>query len=862
MKPRPYSVFLFLHIVFYSLLSAVNGSPSLDYFETCSNFVPRAGIPTFSPYAVIKNFDEVNRMYYIQVVGNLSGVITIVGGNGSHIHAASVYSETYALGKLVTSNTTKLCDVVMDPHSFEVPIKCPWAAGSAAFMVKVPFKSTLSDYSKYELTTLTTRVIVVDGTPEKNVITCMKFGLSTTLYYFYPVISYLVVVSLAYVSFSIIYALFLNPWTGSLDPFKSIFNFNMDPDALRLTSLGFFDFVQYLQFAVSTAQVSVMFPKFYINIMAALSWGTALFRFPIFSEPAEYQFADFADLSVASSSYADYLPKSYGMYSFLDSIGIGTACWLPFLIVMVIYLFAALFVALLVIFLKWLMSRIFNETIAETRWDTWSFIAGSLIRLYFLTYFPTVAYMSFQFVAPPTGYEIIPVLWFIFFGIFIPVYLYMNLAFVEPSSKLLEDQTYLHLFGSIYNSFREERVMFWIFPIAVQFMRGITVGVIGSSGSAQLAIFFILEVANVVAYAYVRPHFPQTSMNTLNTFISTMRLITVILMIPLDPRLKILGISRDLLAYAILFIHIMVCILFLLLSTQRFMEVSARLLGAKSESKGVPLDRPFGWARVFGINELRRRRLKDPYSNGNTMMFDHSTYNSNEMSVPLTPVSVCSNSLKKDGEVAPPKLFVQTNCIPPVTQASSLVPSKNNTASSSSLMLDSPVTPSSPYSTSQGYSFYRPPKPKSSVRKRDMDQLRALQLDFLNNKPNLLRHDVNYAVREADVYHPHVDTSIDSLSQISSQPFEMRPTAIPPPPKNAFQRAWQIVQSTAKSIWHSDPPKESEKGFVVLRSRPRPNLQKPLPQLHIEPSRDEQYSMERKKTDDSLAESAWSIPHP
>ncbi|WBW75559.1 plasma membrane TRP-like calcium ion channel Trp1322 [Schizosaccharomyces osmophilus] len=839
MACRVLLLFITLLLFLGSFFQFTEGSPTLGDFQDCLASSRKHDVPYFTPYALVKHFNRKNRHYYIQVIGNLSEKITVVGGSGENVHAATIYSETYALGSLVTSTSTKLCDAVMDVHSFGVPIKCPWPAGNVSFMIDIPFGSTVIDYSKYELTSLMNRLIIVDGTPERNVIACVSFDLSIELSYFYPVIAYTSLICLAFVSFSVVYALFLNPWTGSLDPFRALFNFSMDPDALRLTALGFSDFIGYMQFAVSTSQLNVAFPKFYINLMAALSWSTVLFRFPIFSQNAKYQFADYTDLAnVNKVEYHEYIPDKYGMSSFLDSLGTRQSCWIPFLIVGAVYFGAALLLALLIILLKWLMSKMFHDTIVETRWDTWSFIGGFFIRLYFLAYFPIISYMSYQFVIEPSGYEIIPVLLLIFLGIFFPGCLYLFLSFVEPVSKLFEDQTYLHLYGSIYNSYREKRLMFWVFPIVSQFIRGITVGVLGVSGSAQITIYFLLEVANLVAYSIFRPHYPQTNMNVLSCYLSVVRLIIVVLMMPLiHPQYYQSG-REKLLTYAILFIHILVYVIFFLISTQRFFEISARLLGANSERKGVPLDRPFGWARVFGINELKRRRHKSPYENS---LMAQSTLDNTDRSfignsIPLSPIIPAS----KDES---PNLTIQTSGIGMLS--SDVDP--HNPGQMGNLNTESPVSPLSPFNDTRGYSFYRPPKVNRYVRQRDRDQLRTLQLDFLNEKPSLFAHDTNYAVREADVYHPQVDADADSLSQLSIRMNQSKPELVDPVPTGRVMKTWHVVKNVFQRI--RDPlgqkEKNEEKGFVVVRSARR--MQPP----HEQPTISDEHESEENKVTSS-----------
>ncbi|EEB06064.2 Trp-like ion channel [Schizosaccharomyces japonicus yFS275] len=702
------------------------------------------------------------------------------------------------------------------------------------FLVKIPVYSP-----KNELATLRNRVILVDGEPEKNVLACIKFNLTVPIQYFFTTINCLYVCLLLFVGASVIFALFFNPWTGNLDPFKAICNFSMDPDALRMTALGFTDFVLYLQFMVSTAMLTVAFPKFYINTMSLISWSTLLFRVFSFGELQQYTFVDYVDFFGKNGySLSPIRTKFYGLYSFLDSVGVNIDCWVPFMVIWIIFLLACCCLAILIVGVRWMSSRIFKYTQIKMHYSIWKFTFGVILRFFIITYNPLVTYLSAQYVAPPHRSGIVPITLFAVLTIFFPAIVLLSMLHVSPRSDLYDNPAYLHMFGPLYNTYREEAIFFWVYHCFIQFLKGLVTGTAIASGTMQLILSVLIECTNLFAYVYWRPHYPQTNMNALNVFLSLVRLIVLFLIIPLSLRLKTPESIREMLTYAILFIHAIVCFIFMIFSTQRIVEVIARMLGARSESKGIALDRPFGWARVFGINELKRRRR--PPSNPRLSLDTSSLVLSQKSMATSSPINTVTTGFASS--------YVST-------PASDDYTGKTNSCiagSSTALLLpNSADTPSSRGDNSPVYSYYRPPK-QAFLNKRRMnsDRDRSLKMDILTfEQTSIFQNGVDYAVREADVYHPYLDANTAKAYHEAARalPLNTASSNATSYKKGLWKTIYDFGQSLLKLPRLKKRQEEipAEKGFQVIRPCPQRNPQlsstmtkepqKPVPDLQFPP---------------------------
>lgn len=82
---------------------------------------------------------------------------------------------------------------------------------------------------------------------------------------------------LIFVGLATISAAIFNPWNGTKDIFRWSSNYGMDDDMLRLVTPGFGDCLQYIQFAVLTASLSLAYPGFFQPYLSKVAWSVLLF---------------------------------------------------------------------------------------------------------------------------------------------------------------------------------------------------------------------------------------------------------------------------------------------------------------------------------------------------------------------------------------------------------------------------------------------------------------------------------------------------------------------------------------------------------------------------------------------------------
>ena len=72
-------------------------------------------------------------------------------------------------------------------------------------------------------------------------------------------------------------AAMFSPW-GTTDIFLWSTNYGRDPDLIRLVTPGFGDCLQYLQFAVLTAGLTLDYPGFFQPVLSQGSWSVLMFN--------------------------------------------------------------------------------------------------------------------------------------------------------------------------------------------------------------------------------------------------------------------------------------------------------------------------------------------------------------------------------------------------------------------------------------------------------------------------------------------------------------------------------------------------------------------------------------------------------
>lgn len=599
---------------------------------------------------------------------------------------------------------------------------CPFGPGQSSFL----FEYNVS--SSYQGVSFDTTFYIIDSTVDADIIGCVSVTVTPVLAgYVWYVLLFGILAVFGLMCLSYVFALYLNPWTGTKDIYMSTSNFGNDPNAIRLITPGAMDLLKYLQFAFFTGSLSLNFPGFFQPIVSSISWSTLLFEINVATSNPEDDVLD--------GVYA--IADKYGlarMASALTFIG-NPNIWPAFIIWLLVLTMAIVCICLVGFFIGWAWRKIRNDNL-DLRTRSLPFLGGVMVRIFLIAFgWPVVAYSFFELLIIRDNHTsvvadifaaILLVGWLVTAG-----WVSYKVCTTSPRSNLFDDLSTVLLYGPLYNTYTEAKSLFFIIDLAINLIRGFTVGLIQDSGLAQITLLATTELAYLIALACLRPYSPITNMNFISIVMATIRLVQIFLLIPFVTSLGINTTVRGWIAYVILIMHALVLIMCVIHVVQVVIEVLALMSGAV-DTTAVPHSAPPG--TVYGMKMLSKRKQKD----GNNFLLDIKD------SGTQSPEALLWNQQptgRREGEV---DADVQVSS--PTSDTGGTAPAAANTSSSGYYRRPRRRHSSHDWAYGVPRSFEAKPEERNRLVIGEED------FDFINdnNKPN-----VNYAVREADVYYTH-----------------------------------------------------------------------------------------------------------
>ncbi|KAI1107893.1 integral membrane protein [Jackrogersella minutella] len=467
--------------------------------------------------------------------------------------------------------------------------------GLPSFNISNDFSST------YSFTSFAPTFIIWYGDAQATSIGCVSAILTPDLGGIAWSLKFAPLFVLLLVGFATAFAGIFSPW-GTSDIFHWTSNYGRDPDLLRLVTPGFGDCLQYIQFIVLTGSLTLEYPGFYQPVTSQVSWSSLMFNESFVTKAEPWQ-------NVVDGIY--YTTGKYGLENIaqLDGMSQVQDIWAGMMVWLLVIIAAVLLLIQVGFFFRWLLRYINHVPEEDLRAKNMPFSAGNVIRLVF-SYFllPVVAISTFQLVVSPQspGYltALAAVTLVIIFGF--AIWLMYLIVTTKPRSHLFDDLSTVLLYGPLYNTYSDEAAAFALIPIILTIMRGIAIGAVQPSGTAQIVILAVCEVIQILTLHAFRPFHSPTSMNAYHTGFSIVRFVCVILMVAFTPSLGISEGQKGWIGYVILLIHACVLVFgFFLNALQTIIEIIARLLGAGGDD--IDGQTRGGLSKIFGARQLSRR---------------------------------------------------------------------------------------------------------------------------------------------------------------------------------------------------------------------------------------------------------------
>ncbi|KAI1420687.1 integral membrane protein [Xylaria sp. FL1777] len=455
--------------------------------------------------------------------------------------------------------------------------------------------------SSYAFASFAPTIIIRYGDQYATTIGCVSATVTPTLGSVAWFLTFLPLIALVIVGFATIFAAIFSPW-GTSDVFHWTSNYGRDPDLLRLVTPGFGDCLNYIQFVVLTGSLSLEYPGFYQPAVSQVAWSVLMFNAQLVSKAGPWQ-------SVVDGIYVTR--GSYGLERIAQLVGLGEVedIWAGTIVWLLVITAGALFLTQAGFLIRWLWRLINHDSEEDLRAKNIPFSLGNVIRIVF-SYFllPTVALSAFQLVIATRipGYLVALAVVTLALIIGFDVWFTHLIATTKPRAHLFDDLPTVLLYGPLYNTFSDEASGFALIPVMITIVRGIAIGAVQPSGTAQIVILAVCEVIQILTLQAFRPFHSSTSMNAYHLGFSAFRFITIIMMVAFTPSLGLTDGPKGWIGYAILVIHGAVLLFgFFLNALQTIVEVIARLCGAGGDD--VSGQTRGGLSKIFGARQLSRR---------------------------------------------------------------------------------------------------------------------------------------------------------------------------------------------------------------------------------------------------------------
>ncbi|KYK55468.1 integral membrane protein [Drechmeria coniospora] len=457
----------------------------------------------------------------------------------------------------------------------------------------------------YAFASFAPTILIIYGDAKATNIGCMSATITPDLGGTSWILKFLPLLVLLLSGFAVLFAAILSPW-GTTNIFHWSSNYGRDADLLRLITPGFGDCLQYIQFIALTGGLSLSYPGYYQPVVSQVGWSALMFNESLVTNAPSWQ-------SLVDGIYVTNVTDGYGLHELGQLIGMaesadiwpGMMVWLCVIIAGVFVLFQAGFLV------QWLWRRINNIAEEDLRAKNIPFSVGNVVRIVFnYMLMPIVALSTFQlFIAGESpAYIVALAALTLLILIGCAVWILLLIIRTRPKSVLFDDLPTVLRYGPLYNTYADEVAAFALIPILLNFIRGIAIGAVQTSGVSQIVMLAICEVLQIFTLHAFRPFSSPTSMNAYHTLFAVLRAVTILLMVAFVPTLGVTEGPKGWIGYAILLIHGGVLILGFFLSALRtLIEVIARMLGAGGDNV-TGLTRG-GLSKIFGMRQLSRREI-------------------------------------------------------------------------------------------------------------------------------------------------------------------------------------------------------------------------------------------------------------
>lgn len=434
---------------------------------------------------------------------------------------------------------------------------------------------------------------------------------------------------------------------SSYDMFLFSSNYALLPGILRLKTPGFFDLIFYCQFIVTVGQFNIDYPRFHALFTSNFSWSFLLFNqsgwlhgliTKLFAASSSLSGA-VTDMSVAGYSINKRQEAlihgtdknvihvaGTGMADFAIASGIDINVMF---FTMMIYLLIIIGSCLILCFLGWIVFLLTTSSVLDdsqdsktksekmldftigkyinvcvkTTTDTYTKKSGVLVRVLSLAYVPMMTLSFYQLMIPSywyitvlaAGFVMIP---FLFYG-----FVAIKLLQIRPASFIFTEIQLLLRYGSLYNTFTDDKFNFFILVIVYKSLVAAMIGLFQTSGLAQIILVLLAECTLMIAIIIKLPY-SDGQVNFIHVAVGFIRLVVLALNIAFLPAVKATVLVKQYVGYVQMSFHCLVFFVFLTLQIKNLVIIATGLGEDELDETGNPPARMIMWRKKRAPHQL------------------------------------------------------------------------------------------------------------------------------------------------------------------------------------------------------------------------------------------------------------------
>ncbi|KAI9275015.1 hypothetical protein EDC94DRAFT_654432 [Helicostylum pulchrum] len=426
---------------------------------------------------------------------------------------------------------------------------------------------------------------------------------------------------------------------SSYDVFLFSSNYALLPGILRLKTPGFFDLIFYCQFIVIVGQFNIDYPRFHALFTSNFSWSFLLFNQSgwLYGLINKLFAASVSSSSLSGEAVMDMSVAGYsinkrqealihgtdtnvirvagtGMADFAIASGIDINVMF---FTMMIYLLIIIGSCLILCFLGWIVllfttnssssssSSVLNDnqdskTKSEKMLD---FTIGVLVRILSLAYVPMMTLSFYQLMIPSywyitvlaAGFVMIP---FLFYG-----FVAIKLLQIRPASFIFTEIQLLLRYGSLYNTFTDDKFIFFILVIVYKTLVAAMIGLFQTSGLAQIILVILAECTLMIAIMIKLPY-SDGQVNFIHVAVGFIRLVVLALNIAFLPVIEATVLVKQYVGYVQMSLHCLVFFVFLTLQIKNLVIIATGLGEDELDETGNPPARMIMWRKKRAPHQL------------------------------------------------------------------------------------------------------------------------------------------------------------------------------------------------------------------------------------------------------------------